>query len=181
MKMTSSWPRYCGSYFDSSEGSTRNGHVDCESRLFLFWIIISTFFHVAAVQLPVDLLLILKFTWFFSPAAVTPFEVFVFSDASPVTADKSSASGFIFLCLGFLLQACVRYFCVHHEKKNWPLPLFMIVKRSCPQDSTLRTSRNPAMEFNNLVHSTKSPKNSFQTENHFLDFWQRESRKPTPL
>ena len=34
--MTSSWPRYCGSYFDSSEGSTRNGHVDCESRLFLF-------------------------------------------------------------------------------------------------------------------------------------------------
>jgi len=47
--------RYCGSYFDSSEGSTRNGHVD---------------------------------------SAVTPFEVFVFSDASPVTADKSSASGF---------------------------------------------------------------------------------------
>ena len=34
--MTTSWPRYCGSYFDSSEGSTRNGHVDCESRLFLF-------------------------------------------------------------------------------------------------------------------------------------------------
>jgi len=47
--------RYCGSYFDSSEGSTRNGHVD---------------------------------------SAVAPFEVFVFSDASPVTADKSSASGF---------------------------------------------------------------------------------------
>ena len=29
----------------------------------------------------------------FLPAAVTPFEVFVFSDASPVTPDKSSASG----------------------------------------------------------------------------------------
>ena len=51
----------------------------------------------------------------------------------------------------------------------------------CPQDSTLRTSRNLAMESNNLVHTTKNPKNSFQTENHFLDFWQRESRKPTPL
>ena len=137
-----------------------------------FLLILSTFSNVAAVQPPVDLLLILIFTWSFFPAAVTPFEVFVFSDASPVTADKSSASGFIIICLGFFIASlCSIFLCAPWKEKL----------NCCPQDSTLRTSRNPAMESKNLVHSTKSPKNSFQTENLFLDFWQRESRKPTPL
>jgi len=53
--MDSRAQRYCGSYFDSSEGATRNGQVS---------------------------------------SAVTPFDIFVFSDASPVTADKSSLTGF---------------------------------------------------------------------------------------
>lgn len=47
--------RYCGAYFDSSEGATRNGQVT---------------------------------------SSVAPFDVFVFSDASPVTSDKSPATGF---------------------------------------------------------------------------------------
>ena len=144
-----------------------------------FLLILSTFSNVAAVQLPVDLLLILIFTWSLFPAAVTPFEVFVFSDASPVTADKSSASGFIFLCLGFFIASLCSIF-VCEKLAIASLHVFKTLN-FCPQDSTLRTSRNPAMESKNLVHSTKSPKNSFQTENLFLDFWQRESRKPTPL
>merc|ERR1712048_1232197 len=53
--MDSRAQRYCGSYFDSSEGTTRNGQVS---------------------------------------SAIVPFDVFVFSDTSPVTADKSSATGF---------------------------------------------------------------------------------------
>ena len=71
----------------------------------------------------------------------------------------------------FIASLCSIFLCAPWKEKL----------NCCPQDSTLRTSRNPAMESKNLVHSTKSPKNSFQTENLFLDFWQRESRKPTPL
>jgi len=53
--MDSKANRYCGAYFDSSEGATRNGQVT---------------------------------------SSVAPFDLFVFSDAAPVTADKSALTGF---------------------------------------------------------------------------------------
>ena len=59
--------RYCGAYCDSSEGATRNGQVTCKS----------SFIHLKG-------LLLSHFS-----ASVAPFDVFVFSDASPVTSDKS--------------------------------------------------------------------------------------------
>ena len=90
-----------------------------------FLLILSTFSNVAAVQLPVDLLLILIFTWSFFPAAVTPFEVFVFSDASPVTADMSTASGFIFVCLVFNCKPLFDIFCVHQYKNG------LLIASSC--------------------------------------------------
>jgi len=54
-QMDSRAQRYCGSYFDSSEGSTRNGQVT---------------------------------------TLAVPFDLFVFSDTSSVTPDKSAATGF---------------------------------------------------------------------------------------
>ena len=73
--MDSRAQRYCGKYLDVSEGSTRNGQVTCKCE-------------------PKCLICYQNSTHLFLISATSvPFDLFVFSDASSVTADKSSATG----------------------------------------------------------------------------------------
>ena len=69
---------------------------------------------------------------------MTPFEVFVFSDASPVTADMSTASGFIFVCLVLNCKPLFDIFCVHQYKNGLLIAssCFYIIKCARRQPST---------------------------------------------